>query len=316
MIVLEDDPTAQAEIAGAGAAGLIPVPVVLLAGGGRSRGHRPRGPDESGLGLRLRRRPVPGDARRLPLDPRRGASGELDARHADAADRRDRHRQGAGGTRDPRLGRRSTEPFFAVNCAAIPADLAGSELLGHRKGAFSGADRDRLGALRASGRGVLFLDEVGDLPPGVQGHLLRGSRRAGSRRSGPTSRSSSGPRSSRRPTGRWTRRCRLGTFRADLYFRLAQVTLPLPALRERTDDLPLLVRYFLGQAGLPDSAVDDQPGSWEAIRRYDWPGNLRELRAVIERLALRWHGRVPCRLEDWLPVPVAGPGRGIPRRPR
>ena len=280
---------------------------VLLAGGGRPRGHRPRGPTSlaTAYGFVVGRSPpcttpAAGRAVAHPVSTMLGMRMLLIGETGTGKERVARAIH--------RLGRRSTEPYFAVNCAAIPADLAGSELLGHRRGAFSGADRDRLGALRAAGRGVLFLDEVGDLADCIQGHLLRGLEEG---RFTPVG--ADEPVEFRAQVVSATHRPLDEAVPGDIPGRPVFPARPghpaAPGTRERKDDLPLLVRYFLGQAGLPDSAVDDLPRAWEAIHRYDWPGNLRELRrdrpagpAVARRDPLP-----PRRLD---PGALAGPGRG------
>jgi len=303
VLVLENDPTAKADFAKAVEAGLIPVPVVaswrelpkpetLDAAIQKSLASvygfvvgRSQAMHDACRWIRAVAHPMGSMfGMRALLVGETGTGKELAARAIH------------------RLSRRSTEPFFAVNCAAISADLAGSELFGHRKGAFSGADRDRPGALRASGRGVLFLDEIGDLPPGVQGHFLRALEDGRFTPVGADEPAEFQAQIVAATHRRLDEAVRLGKFRADLYFRLAQVTLPLPPLRERRDDLPLLVQHFLAQTGLPESALDDQSGAWEILRQHDWPGNLRELRTMIERLALRIHGGLPYRPEDWLPA--------------
>ncbi|MGQ0612620.1 MAG: sigma 54-interacting transcriptional regulator [Planctomycetaceae bacterium] len=181
-------------------------------------------------------------------------------------------------------GRRARGPFVAVNCAAFVETLLEAEIFGHEKGAFTGADRMRAGRFEQAHGGTLFLDEVGELTPGTQAKLLRvletrEFHRVGAAR--PT-------RVDVRILAATNRDLRGGGFRADLYFRLAVVTLPCPPLRERGEDVALLARRFLGE-GL---TFDEQ--ALGLLRAYSWPGNVRELRNVCERCAVLARGtRIP-----------------------
>ena len=208
-----------------------------------------------------------------------------------------------------RLGARAGGPFLAVNCAELPRELAVSILFGHVKGAFTGADAPHRGYFEAVKDGVLFLDEVGDLPLDLQPLLLRALEQREFTRVGETV-----PRffqgqlvsaTNRRLDQDVTR----GSFRADLYFRIAQVSIPLPALRERpAEDFPLLVRALL--AGLGDDSVLPPGELLGVFPTYPWPGNVRELRSVLQRwLLLRSTGQNPA-LADLLPA--LGPPGDVP----
>ena len=179
---------------------------------------------------------------------------------------------------------RAAQPFLVLDCAALPAGVADSELFGHVAGAFTGADRDRAGAFEAAGGGTVFLDEIGELPLALQPKLLRALERREIQRIGE---SRPRPVAARviAATHRDLRRdVNTGRFRADLYFRLAVMPIHLPPLRERLDDLPLLVEALLSELASDPETRDRlrrqiQPA---ALARHDWPGNLRELRNTLE----------------------------------
>ena len=196
-----------------------------------------------------------------------------------------------------RCSPRREGPLIVVDCGAIPADLLGSELFGHERGAFTGAVAAREGAFEAAGGGTLFLDEIGELPPELQPKLLRALerrevKRVGSNRYLPvdlrvvaaSNRSLCAEVNARR-------------FRSDLYYRLAVVTVRLPPLRERQDDLPLLVDCLLeglGAASRPEADGLRTPRFIAELARHHWPGNTRELRNYLERcLALRQQAPLP-----------------------
>jgi len=176
-------------------------------------------------------------------------------------------------------GRRGA--FVAVNCAAIPATLLESELFGYRKGAFSGADRDKVGLIKAAHQGTLFLDEIGDMPPEAQAKLLRVLQ---SREVMPVGATSAEPvdvrivcATHRDLTGRQAS----GEFRGDLYARLNEYSVTLPPLRERKEDIFLLARALLLRHGRPD--VQLSFGFMVGLLHYDWPFNVRELEACVKR---------------------------------
>jgi two-component system NtrC family response regulator len=178
--------------------------------------------------------------------------------------------------------------FVALNCAAIPPALLESELFGHVKGAFTGADSSREGRFQLASGGTLMLDEIGDMPLELQAKLLRVLQE---RQVEPVGSGKPVPIDVRiiAATHRNLEQLvQAGEFRQDLYYRLNVVPLHVPPLRDRLEDVPLLVRHFLKQFGEPGIAVE--PEAIEALRRHRWPGNVRELENTIERaLALREH---------------------------
>lgn len=183
---------------------------------------------------------------------------------------------------------RRTAPFVTVNCAAVPAELIESELFGHEKGSFTGAATRHLGKFEQAHGGTLFLDEVGDMPAGMQAKLLRVLEEGEIERIGADRPVEVDVRvivATHRDLGELVRK---GMFRQDLYHRIYVFPLVLPPLRERLDDIPVLVDHFGGQiAGQngwkPKSFA---PDAIEGLMHYSWPGNIRELRNVVERLML------------------------------
>ena len=180
---------------------------------------------------------------------------------------------------------RARRPFVAVNCAALPAQLLESELYGHVKGAFTGAVRSRRGLFELAHGGTLFLDEIGEMRPDLQGKLLRAIQDLRVRRVGSEEEIEVDVRLMA-ATSRDLDRARIdGSFRSDLYYRLAVVTLRVPPLKERRDDIPQLAEAYLDhyrrKVGRPDRRLTS--GLLEALLRYAWPGNVRELINVIER---------------------------------
>ena len=174
-----------------------------------------------------------------------------------------------------------------VNCAAIPATLLESELFGHVKGAFTGAALSRRGLFVEADGGTLFLDEIGDMAPALQAKLLRVLEDGELRPVGADA-PSDGRRPDRRgdPPGRSSRRVEAGTFRADLFYRLNVVPVALPPLRERLEDLPLLVEHFVSKMRAKNPAARLERFSPEALARlarFSWPGNVRELENFVER---------------------------------
>lgn len=200
-------------------------------------------------------------------------------------------------------------PFVAVNCAALPESLAESELFGHEKGAFTGADKDRPGRFEEANGGTLFLDEIGDLPLPLQAKLLRVLedglvRRLGGRRDVPVS-----VRVVAATNRELHQAMEAGQFRRDLYYRLAVVRIDLPPLRDRTGDIAALARHFLvtlaARHGLPTAELS--PEALEALERYPWPGNVRELRNVLERALVVRAGSVIRREDVDLPALGSSP---------
>ena len=190
--------------------------------------------------------------------------------------------------------RRRAAPFVPVNCGAIPENLLEAELFGHEKGAFTGADRKRIGLFAAADGGTLFLDEVAELPVALQVKLLRAVQDRAVRPLGSTKLVQLDVRLVSATNRDLAALVQEGTFREDLYYRLAVVPIRLPALRERPQDIPLLATHFLEQAakrlGKPLTGFADDAARWLAEHR--WPGNVRELENVIERAAVLAKGSV------------------------
>ncbi|MEM9555775.1 MAG: sigma-54 dependent transcriptional regulator [Acidobacteriota bacterium] len=199
-------------------------------------------------------------------------------------------------------------PFVALNCAAVPEGLLESELFGHRKGAFTGADRDRAGRFREAHGGTLFLDEIGDMPPAAQAKLLRVLQERVVEPLGGGTPMEVDVRVVAATHRDLRRAVADGAFREDLYYRLRVVELELPPLRARGDDVLELARAFLAVAGA--AAPTLTPAGEDALRRHPWPGNVRELKNAMERAAI--FARGPVTIDD-LPVelrktPAAQPG--------
>jgi len=180
-------------------------------------------------------------------------------------------------------GSRAEKPFVVVDCGAISPNLVESELFGHVRGAFTGADRDRIGAFEAADGGTVFLDEIGELPLELQPKLLRALEQREIRRVGETRTRKVNVRVICATNRDLEREVNKSRFREDLYFRLAVVTVRVPPLRERKEDLALLVRTFLSQAGTPGEERLFPPEVIAEMSRHDWPGNVRELRNYVER---------------------------------
>jgi DNA-binding NtrC family response regulator len=181
--------------------------------------------------------------------------------------------------------KRADGPFVVVDCAALPPTLIESELYGHERGAFTGADRSRVGAFESASGGTLFLDELGELPLDLQTRLLGVIER---RQIQPLGSSKVRPIDVRlvAATNRDLRReVNRGTFRADLYFRIAVVTLELPALRERPEDIPVYVESFLAEMAAIGSPLSIDAHTMAELAARPWPGNVRELRNALERAA-------------------------------
>ena len=188
-----------------------------------------------------------------------------------------------------RFGARPAGPFVAVNCGAIPEGLLESELFGHRRGAFTGADRDHAGAIASARGGTVFLDEVGELPRQLQVKLLRFLADSEIRPLGSDAPLTVDSRVVAATNRELRRDVAEGGFREDLYYRLAGYTIELPPLRERPSDLPLLIEHFrrrmLTRLGLADFGAASEE-TLEVLARHRWPGNVRELENVIQRAAV------------------------------
>lgn len=185
-----------------------------------------------------------------------------------------------------RLSGRVARPFVAFNCSAVADTLAESELFGHERGAFTGADRRRLGRFELADGGSLFLDEVGDLSPTVQVKLLRVLQERSFERLGGSVSLHVDVRVIAATNRDLESALREGRFRDDLYYRLNVVTLELPPLRARPEDVRALARVFLTRYGSSQRPLSVTPEALQALERYAWPGNVRQLENVIQRGAL------------------------------
>jgi transcriptional regulator with GAF, ATPase, and Fis domain len=186
------------------------------------------------------------------------------------------------------LSPRQSRTFVRLNCAAIPAGLLESELFGHEKGAFTGAFTQRIGRLELANNGTLFLDEIGDLPLELQPKLLRALQEREFERLGGTRTISTNVRliaATNRDLGAMVRE---GKFRSDLFFRLNVFPIDMPPLRERREDIPLLVRHFAEYFSrrMNKGIESISPATMDALCHYPWPGNVRELQNVIERAVI------------------------------
>src|SRR3989440_7948914 len=184
-----------------------------------------------------------------------------------------------------RQSRRSSRAFVSVNCAAIPRDLIASELFGHEKGAFTGATQRRLGRFELAEGGTIFLDEVGELPAETQIALLRVLQEHEFERVGGTGSIRTNVRVIAATNRDLDAAIAANTFRRDLFYRLNVFPIEVPPLRERREDIPVLVEYFIhryaSKAGKNIRALNQK--SLEVLQSYPWPGNIRELQNVIER---------------------------------
>ena len=178
--------------------------------------------------------------------------------------------------------RRAEAAFVAVNCSAIPADLLESELFGHAKGAFTGASRDHAGLFRMAEGGTLFLDEIGDMPTSLQAKLLRALEERRVRPVGATQEVAVDVRVVSATHRNLHKAIADGAFREDLYYRLNVVTLELPPLRERREDIPLLASHFLKNLAGEDAPKTYAPEAMRLLVAGDWPGNIRQLQNVVE----------------------------------
>jgi two-component system nitrogen regulation response regulator GlnG len=193
-----------------------------------------------------------------------------------------------------RLSDRRTRPFVALDCGAIPDALLESELFGHEKGAFTGADRRKEGRFRLAEGGTCFLDEIGNLPLNLQAKLLRVLESGQLQSIGADRSTPMDVRFVAASNLDLQDRVEQGAFRPDLYFRLAQYAIRLPPLRERPEDIPFLTTRFVDEAATdlrrPIEAV--KPEALELLTGYGWPGNVRELRNVVRQAVLQTRGLV------------------------
>src|SRR5262245_46880335 len=213
-------------------------------------------------------------------------------------------------------GPRARAPFLALNCAAIPENLLESELFGHEKGAFTGADRRRIDKFEQCNGGTIFLDEVGDMPPVLQAKMLRVLQEQSFERVGGNEKVTTDVRIISATHRDLKALSAAGRFREDLYYRLGVFAIHLPPLRDRGDDLLLLVSYFLRRFNRElgrESQVLSEEGM-AALRGYPWPGNLRELQSVLKQALLKASGRVllPTMLPELTAAPALPVAAGTP----
>jgi DNA-binding NtrC family response regulator len=206
---------------------------------------------------------------------------------------------------------RSTGPFIVVNCAAVPEALLESELFGHERGAFTDARESRIGLLQSAHGGIIFLDEIGDMPLALQAKLLRFLEDRAFRRLGASCEVTVDVRVVAATHVDLLEAVRRGRFREDLYYRLAVLELSLPPLRDRDGDVVLLARHFFErfarQHDTPVRRIDE--GVWTLLADHRWPGNIRELRNVIERTIFMLDGDVVETHDVLMPAAATVPGR-------
>ncbi|MBI9084992.1 MAG: sigma-54-dependent Fis family transcriptional regulator [Desulfobacterales bacterium] len=192
------------------------------------------------------------------------------------------------------LSARSDQPLVDVNCAAIPEDLIESELFGHEKGAFTGATTKKRGKFEMANKGTLFLDEIADMSLKTQGKILRALQEQQFQRLGGSRTISVDVRVIAASNKDLSREIESGRFREDLYYRLNVIPISVTPLRNRTEDIPLLVETFLEESARSDSnspkTITDK--ALAKIQGYAWPGNVRELKNLVERLAIMVEGDV------------------------
>jgi DNA-binding NtrC family response regulator len=209
---------------------------------------------------------------------------------------------------------RRDKPFVAINCGALPETLLESELFGHRKGAFTGADREHTGLIEAADEGTLFLDEIGTLPPNVQSALLRFLQEQEFYRVGETSPRRVDVRVLSATNLDMDAAIRDGALREDLHYRLNVVNLRLPPLRERREDIPLLVAHFVQEQNqqFGTRSRGFTPESMRTLCSFDWPGNVRQLRNVVQAgIAIAGDDPIDSDiLAQFVRVPAAGGSTG------
>jgi transcriptional regulator with GAF, ATPase, and Fis domain len=200
--------------------------------------------------------------------------------------------------------RRRGRPLITVNCASIPRELFESEFFGHAKGAFTGALRDRAGRFQAADGGTLFLDEIGEIPFELQSKLLRAVQEGQFERVGEERTRRVNVRIVAATNRNLTHEIVQGRFRQDLYYRLSVFPIDVPPLRERFEDIPELTAYFVGRSAERVRVRPPNIGrhQLEALRRYSWPGNIRELQNVVERAVILSRSGGPLRFDITLPA--------------
>jgi len=191
-------------------------------------------------------------------------------------------------------GSRKDKPFVAINCGAIPGELLESELFGHMRGAFTGAVNDKPGKFETANLGTIFLDEIGSMPMHLQMKLLRVLQEQEIERVGSTRRTKLDVRVISATNADLDQQISQGQFREDLFYRLNVIPIPLPPLRERIEDIPLLAKHFLRKIcdEMRRPVLDITPTALRAMECYAWPGNVREMENVIERAIALTDGEI------------------------
>jgi two-component system nitrogen regulation response regulator GlnG len=217
--------------------------------------------------------------------------------------------------------RRNDKPFLAINCAAIPETLLESELFGYERGAFTGADRRRIGKFEQADGGTIFLDEIGDMTSATQPRVLRLLQEQRFERLGGNDTIQTDVRIIAATNQDLDAMVATGRFRRDLYYRLKVITIALPPLRDRRQDIPLLTEHFLQRLSreLDKPVRSASPDLLELLANHDWPGNVRELQSTLKHALVRAAGEVltpACLPEDFLsgragPAPHAAEGNGL-----
>jgi DNA-binding NtrC family response regulator len=212
-------------------------------------------------------------------------------------------------------GTRKKGPFVPVNCSAIPRELIESELFGHKRGSFTGASQDTIGLFRSADGGTLFLDEIAEMPLETQATLLRTLQDKKVRPVGDVQEIQVDVRFIAAMNQSVEDALRLGKLRQDLYYRIGVILIHLPPLRERTEDIPFLIQYFVEKfnRSFPNKIDGLKPEALERLKLYHWPGNVRELENVIESIfALGVEGKIG---PEHLPGHIRVPGRQAPVPP-
>jgi two-component system response regulator PilR (NtrC family) len=205
---------------------------------------------------------------------------------------------------------RKDKPFVAVNCGAIPETLIESELFGHKKGSFTGAIMDRPGLFEQAEGGTLFLDEIGEIPLALQAKMLRVLQEREFRRVGDSLTRRSDVRIVAASNRDLEEQVKEGSFREDLFYRLNVIQIPMPSLRERSEDIPLLIDHFHKKfAPAASSHEIVTPGAMRLLMAYPFPGNVRELENLVERCVVLGNARIS---EECLPTQVASYQRAMP----
>jgi two-component system response regulator AtoC len=215
---------------------------------------------------------------------------------------------------------RAAKPFMNITCSALPEALLESELFGHERGAFTGADRQKRGLLESADGGTVFLDEIGEMVPGLQAKMLRFLEEKSFKRVGGSADIRVDVRVVAATNRKLETEVKEGRFREDLYYRLNVLPIELPPLRARSGDLPLLINYYVDTYNreFRKRVRGVEPNAMEALKTYGWPGNVRELRNVVERAMLLADGQTltlgdfpvaaarPARLTEQVDLPAAG----------